>query len=52
MDFAGSGNKGKEEGPPLQSSFDHPRAIALDEKSKTCFVADYQNNRIRVVKCE
>lgn len=47
--FAGSGRKGHKDGIPHESTFNGPFGIAIDEKTKECFVVDNGNNRIRVI---
>jgi uncharacterized protein (TIGR03437 family) len=41
--FSGDG------GPATQATFDQPQAVRLDAKAANLFIADYNNNRVRVV---
>lgn len=48
--FAGSGMKGYNDGKPEKSSFCYPSGLWADLKTRTCFVVDRGNNRIRAIK--
>lgn len=48
--FAGSSKEGNRDGTPQESEFNGPNSIAIDHKSKTCFITDGRNHRIRTIK--
>jgi serine/threonine-protein kinase len=47
--LAGSGQKGSDNGPGDLATFDGPSGIAVDEATGNIYVADYRNNKIRIV---
>ncbi len=46
---AGSGKNGIKDGPGATAKFDHPSGIAYDAKNNVLYVADTNNNRIRMI---
>ena len=46
--FAGSGNKGCDDGKGLDASFNEPHGLAIDKKGNI-YVADKSNNSIRII---
>ena len=47
--LAGTGGMGMVDGDPNDSYFNEPTGMAVDEESKTCFVADSGSNAIRML---
>jgi hypothetical protein len=47
--IAGDGNKQSKDGTATDCSFARPCGIAVDEKTHTCFVADFESSRIRKI---
>lgn len=45
--FASQNQNGYKDGPALESQFDFPAGLAIDRRTKACYVADQGNNRIR-----
>jgi hypothetical protein len=46
---AGDGKKQSKDGTATECSFDSPYGIAVDEKTHTCFIAEYGSSRIRKI---
>jgi hypothetical protein len=47
---AGSDKQGSEDGTLTECCFDHPWGIAVDEKTKSCFVSEWlSSSRIRKI---
>lgn len=47
--IAGTGDAGLRDGPALEAQFFHPKGLALSEEGHL-YIADYLNNRIRLLK--
>ena len=45
--LAGCGIQGDDDGPPLQCKFHSPTGICVDNNTKTCYVTEFSNHRIR-----
>jgi hypothetical protein len=46
---AGDDEKDSKDGTVAECSFDSPRGLAVDEKTHTCFVAEYKHSKIRKI---
>jgi len=49
---AGQGAPGYRDGPFYSALFKHPQGLAIDPLGKNLYVADRENNRIRVVRLD
>ena len=49
--FAGSGQKGSEDGVGREASFSYPRELAIDQETGTLFVSG-TDRKIRKITCE
>ena len=47
--FAGSGREGNADGVAIEASFNCPNWLALDQKTGTLFVSDFDSHMIRKV---